>query len=250
VTTSAERDTATEGEGGAAHAALTRLLLLARSDLALQLRTDDSAGVTVGRVLDLVLRLVPGAEQAAVSFVDEHPECVAATDELSLATESAQAAAGEGPLFDVAAGAGAVRCDDLADDARWPGFAAAAVEAGVRSLLTCEVVVGRGARGALTVYASAPDAFGEVAELVLPMFAARVALAVSYADKMDNLRRAIDTRQVIGQACGILMERRRITSEQAFADLVAVSQRHHLKLRELAVRVVESGQDPADAALT
>jgi AmiR/NasT family two-component response regulator len=89
----------------------------------------------------------------------------------------------------------------------------------------------------------------EVSELVLPMFAARAGMALAYADKMDNLRRAIDTRQVIGQACGILMERRRITSEQAFAELVAVSQRHHLKLRELAVRVVESGQDPAEAAL-
>jgi GAF domain-containing protein len=250
VTTYAERDAAAEGAGGAADAALTQLLLLARTDLAVQLRTDDSAEVMVGRVLELALRLVPGAEHATVSLVEERPERIAATSELSRAIDAAQAAMGEGPVFDVASGAGVVRCDDLAADPRWPTFAAAAVEAGVRSLLACEVIIGRSTRGSLAVYAAGPEAFDEVAELVLPMFAARVALTVAYADKLANLRRAIDTRQVIGQACGILMERYRITSDQAFADLVAVSQRHHLKLRELAVRVVESGQDPADAALS
>jgi hypothetical protein len=249
VTTSAERGATTDGATSTAEAALTRLLLLARADLAPQLRTDDSAAVMVGRVLELVLRLVPGAEHAAVSLAGEPAECFAASDDVALACETAQLAAAVGPLFDIAAGAGAVRCDDLARDTRWPTFAAAAVDARTRSLLACELAMGRNLRGSLTVYAVEPNAFGEVGELVLPMFAARSGMALAYADKMDNLRRAIDTRQVIGQACGILMERHRITSEQAFADLVAVSQRHHLKLRELAVRVVESGQDPAEAAL-
>jgi hypothetical protein len=249
VTSSAERAATSDGAGAAAEAALTRLLLLARADLAAQVRTDDSADAMVGRILELVLRLVPGAEHAAVSLAGERAECAAASGGIALACESAQIAAGDGPLFDIAAGASAVRCDDLAGDSRWPAFAAAATDAGARSLLACELATGRNMRGALTVYASEPYAFGEVGELVLPMFAARAGMALAYADKMDNLRRAIDTRQVIGQACGILMERHRITSDQAFAELVAVSQRHHLKLRELAVRVVESGQDPAEAAL-
>jgi transcriptional regulator with GAF, ATPase, and Fis domain len=250
VTTSAERDATTDdARAGAAEAALTRLLLLARADLAAQVRTDDCAETMAGRVLELVLRLVPGAEHAAVSLAGDEPGCVAATAEAARECETAQFAAGAGPLLDVVAGMGAVRCDDLAADARWPEFAAAATAAGMRCLLACELAVGRSARGALTVYATEPHVLSEVSELVLPMFAARAGMALAYADKMDNLRRAIDTRQVIGQACGILMERRRISSEQAFAELVAVSQRHHLKLRELAVRVVESGQDPAEAAL-
>jgi transcriptional regulator with GAF, ATPase, and Fis domain len=249
VTTSAERDVTTDS-AAAAEAALTRLLLLARADLAAQVRTDDRAEPMVGRILELVLRLVPGAEHAAVSLAGEQPVCAAATDDVARDCETAQFTGGAGPLFDIAAGASAVRCDDLAGDPRWPAFAAAAAEAGVRSLLACELAIGHSARGALTVYASGPDAFSEVSELVLPMFASRAGMALAYADKLDNLRRAIDTRQVIGQACGILMERHRLTSDQAFAELVAVSQRHHLKLRELAVRVVESGQDPAEAALT
>lgn len=249
MTTSAERDVTTDG-APAAEAALTRLLLLARADLAAQVRTDDRAEAMVGRILELVLRLVPGAEHAAVSLAGEQPGCAGATADVARDCETAQFTGGAGPLFDIAAGASAVRCHDLAgDDTRWPAFAAAAAEARVRSLLACELAIGRSVRGALTVYASEPHAFGEVSELVLPMFASRAGMALAYADKLDNLRRAIDTRQVIGQACGILMERHRITSDQAFAELVAVSQRHHLKLRELAVRVVESGQDPAEAAL-
>ena len=53
------------------------------------------------------------------------------------------------------------------------------------------------------------------------------------------------SRQVIGEAMGVLIERHRITSEQAFARLVRASQNSNIKLREVAQIVCETGQDPA-----
>ncbi len=65
---------------------------------------------------------------------------------------------------------------------------------------------------------------------------------------MTNLHRAIESRQVIGQATGILMERHRLSPKQAFDTMVTASQESHLKLREVALRINETGEEPRSAA--
>ena len=102
--------------------------------------------------------------------------------------------------------------------------------------------------GVLTLYSARRHAFRDAAELVVPVFAARASIALTHADRVLNLRRAIGTRQVIGEAVGILMERHRISADDAFERLVAASQNSHVKLRELATRVTETGEEPEDAA--
>jgi hypothetical protein len=62
--------------------------------------------------------------------------------------------------------------------------------------------------------------------------------------RADNLRQALVTRELIGQAQGILMERERITAEQAFEILRAASQNLNTKLREVAQDLVETGERP------
>ncbi len=102
--------------------------------------------------------------------------------------------------------------------------------------------------GVLSLYSAQPAAFDAAAELVVPVFAARAAIAVAYADKVTNLHRAIESRQVIGQATGILMERHRLSPKQAFDTMVTASQESHLKLREVALRINETGEEPNSAA--
>jgi AmiR/NasT family two-component response regulator len=80
------------------------------------------------------------------------------------------------------------------------------------------------------------------------VFAARAAIATAYANNVSQLQRAIESRQVIGQAVGVLMERHRMSPEEAFDTMVNASQTSHLKLRELAQRINETGQDPDAAA--
>src|SRR5262249_29795269 len=91
-------------------------------------------------------------------------------------------------------------------------------------------------------------AFGEAAELVVPVFAARASIALTHADRVLNLRRAIGTRQVIGEAVGILMERHRISADDAFERLGRAAQNTQVKLRGLATRLTEPGEEPEDAA--
>ena len=74
------------------------------------------------------------------------------------------------------------------------------------------------------------------------MFAAHAGVAYAAARELANLGRTVVTRQLIGQAQGILMERHKVTEEQAFAMLVRVSQHRNEKLRQVAERLVGSGQ--------
>jgi hypothetical protein len=122
------------------------------------------------------------------------------------------------------------------------------VDEGVRALLVCALPLPHGQDAVLSLYARRPAAFDAAAELVVPVFAARAAIAIAHADRVINLERAMQSRQMIGQAVGILMERHRLTAQQAFDTLVAASQESQLKLREVALRVTESGEEPSDAA--
>jgi hypothetical protein len=85
-------------------------------------------------------------------------------------------------------------------------------------------------------------------QILLPALAARLRAALAFEDKIANLHHALSSRQVIGQATGVLMERHRIDETKAFDRLVNASQQGHLKLREIAQRVVETGLEPNEAA--
>ena len=67
------------------------------------------------------------------------------------------------------------------------------------------------------------------------------------ADTQSNLEQAIESHRMIGQAVGILVERHRVMPAQAFDRIRVASQNRNLKLRDLAVRVIQTGAEPEDA---
>lgn len=225
-----------------------RVLSTARADLAAQLSADDTPDAWLARVLELALRWVPGAEQASISVSSgrDAPTTVHAIPTTAAAWDRAQAELRQGPMIDVLAGGAAIRVDDLATDSRWPDLLQRGAELDVRSMLVCPLPVVRHGAGTLSLYARQPGAFTPVSEIVLPVFASRASIALAYIDQIANLRRAIGSRQQIGQAVGILMERHKFTPEQAFERLVEASQHSHIKLRELAAQICETGQEPQD----
>ncbi len=97
----------------------------------------------------------------------------------------------------------------------------------------------------LTCSSSRSGAFTPLDEDIAAIFAVHAALALSRSLSDENLRAAVASRQLIGQAVGILIERRKVTAEAAFDQLVRASQAKHVKLREVAVAVVETGLDPS-----
>ena len=66
--------------------------------------------------------------------------------------------------------------------------------------------------------------------------------------RTENLHAALATREVIGQAQGILIERERITADQAFEILRRASQHLNVKLREVAQNLVDTGERPDTGA--
>lgn len=231
-------------------ATLRRLLTLVRTDLAEELTASEAPLEQLTRIVALALRLVPGTEHATVSVLRDanEVETLVSTSSLGAAADAVQGEVEQGPAFEVGAVHGTLRILDLKQETRWPKYAARLRELGLRSVLACELPVIRQPGGVLSLYSPRRHAFGDAAELVVPVFAARASIALAHADRVLNLRRAIDSRQGIGEAAGILMERHRISAEEAFERLVNASQRSHVKLRDLAARVRETGEEPEDAA--
>jgi hypothetical protein len=215
-----------------------------------ELRDDSTPAQHLDRIVRLAQGLVPGTDHAGVSSLHrQFIETLAATSCIPAETDKVQSVLGEGPTFHAHAMHEVVRIDDARCEVRWPRYAARLQEFGLRSLLVCEVPMIRTAPSVLSPYARRRRAFSTAAELVLLLFAARAAVALAHAGEVSNLHKAIDSRQVIGEAVGILMERHRLSADEAFARLVGASQHRHAKLRDLAVRMAETGQEPEDVTL-
>jgi hypothetical protein len=228
---------------------LSRLLILARSDLARELTEDADPDQLIARVAQLAARLIPGSDGCVIGLAAAGNPMIAlaATDPVGEAILEAETAAGEGPGADVMGRHGTLRIDDTKLESRWPQLCRRLADLGVLSMGVSDLPVTRHSRGVLMIYSSSSGAFDDVAELMLPVFASRASIALGYRDSMQTLGRTIGNRQLIGQAVGILMERHRITDEEAFQRLVQSSQNSQLKLYTVAERVVGTGEEPEDA---
>ena len=139
-----------------------------------------------------------------------------------------------------------VLVNDLAAETRWPQFTELARSAGAGSLLAFQLYVDGDNLGALNLYATSAEAFDEESEHVGLLFAAHAALAYDAAQTHAGLTRSVATRQLIGQAQGILMERHKVTADRAFEMLVQVSQHSNTKLRDVSEHQIHSGMLTTD----
>ena len=129
---------------------------------------------------------------------------------------------------------------------RYPRFTPAAMRRFMSSILSTPLQVREGTIGALNVYSASLDRFGEWERSVARLFAAQASIllanAAAYAEavtKSDQLQQALASRDLIGQAKGIIMEREHCTADDAFDRLRRTSQRENRKLTSVAQDVVE-----------
>ena len=101
-----------------------------------------------------------------------------------------------------------------------------------------------GSLGALNLYAPQPEAFAAQTRGEGLALATQAAVALHNARDKEDLRVAMATRNLIGQAQGILIERFKMTAEQAFAALSRISQQSNVKLRDMAQRLIDTGETP------
>ncbi|WP_448639094.1 ANTAR domain-containing protein [Geodermatophilus sp. URMC 63] len=187
-------------------------------------------------------------EGAAVSVTllaaGRRPRDPVASDATAASLDTVQVGSGEGPLV-TALGGTPDGSADLAHDPRWSCFAGHAAAAGVRAVVCLPLDTGREVIGALSVYGAGPGAPADPAALA-PV-AGHAALALRAVQRIEHLTTAVASRDVIGQAKGVLMERYRITSDAAFGILVRASQDTHRKVRDVAALVTETGEAPGTA---
>jgi len=221
------------------------------SQTARALFSAGSVENTLSQVLALAVATIEGCDFAGVVLLNDNVHSTPAyTDRLVDDLDALQHRLREGPCIDALSENLTFYAADLADDLRWPHFGPEASGRGVRSLLALPLFVDD-ALGALNLYARYPQAFGVIDRARGLLLAALAALALSAAqDHQDdelrqaNLHAALATREVIGQAQGILIERERITADEAFDILRRASQHLNVKLREVAQTLVDTGEPP------
>ncbi|GAA4889716.1 GAF and ANTAR domain-containing protein [Actinomycetospora straminea] len=224
------------------------------------LATPDGGGVNevLERVVDLGARVVPAADVVSVTLRRggrDGYSTPAYSDQLAVRIDQAQYRHEEGPCVRAleAGGLGVAGSDDLAHDGQWPRFGPAAAALGVGSVFAVGLFpVGekRPLRGALNFYRRGTGGFGQADREAGLLLAAHVSTALAYVSVTEasqlrdvEFQTALDSRDVIGQAKGILMERRGLPADEAFDVLRRASQDLNVKLRDVASTLAERRAD-------
>jgi len=207
---------------------------------------------SVAEVLEQVVfaarEIVPGADLVSVTLrsSDGQFHTPVETDEVASKLDQLQYEFGEGACVEAArpSGPAMAASEDLAVDVRWPRFGPAAAALGMRSLVSTALLPDARSpqlSGALNVYSRQPRGIAPADRDVLLLLATHASLALAWTHavtrgelKAEQLLQALDSRDAIGQAKGILMARRGISSQEAFDVLRQTSQDVNVKLRDLA----------------
>jgi hypothetical protein len=210
----------------------------------------DAASV----MTSVAVAMLPGSEFAGLTRVRPGGALVTlgATDPLVEQVDRVQYELGSGPCVDGLVADRPVVADDLRESREWPEFGRRAADLGVRSMLSYRLHLedaedenGGTVLGGMNFYARKPRAFDlDRVFSVVTVLASFCALAVwggSLAEHAKNMEAALASSRDIGAAQGILMERYKVTREEAFGLLAVSSQRSNRKLRDIALQVVETG---------
>jgi GAF domain-containing protein len=205
-----------------------------------------SAPRTVDEVLSDVTaaaqELVPGTDTAGVLLIGKGGkfDSIAGTSDLPLQLDELQMKYNEGPCVEAALDETIVRTDDFREEPRWPRYSAAVVEIGVLSGLSFKLYTSTRTAGALNLFAFKPNAFDAKDETIGVVLAAHAAAAILASRQGEQLESALSTRDRIGQAKGIIMERYGVNDIQAFDMLRRLSQEGNTKLIDIAQRVIDT----------
>lgn len=200
---------------------------------------------TLSAILTSITSAIAGVDHAGLNLlVRGHFEPQATVGSAPEPLDALQQRTGTGPCIDASRDQMGVEIDDMSRDERWPQFAAAAVALGVRSMLCVPLWVDDRRLGSLSLYADAPEAFDATCKRLAELYATHAAVALLDAQRADQLRRALSSRDVIGQAKGVLMERHRITADAAFAMLTEASKNTNRKVTDIAESIAVTGVVP------
>lgn len=174
---------------------------------------------------------------------DGDPDVVEASEPLAADLDRLQHDLGDGPGLQAYETSTIVSCDDLHNDARWPAFSAHARRCGIAALVSIPLVPVRefpGWHGWLTLYSRDPGPFPAASIALAETLGLYFSTTVNSSLHAESLEAALVSRDLIGQAKGIIMARKNVDDDQAFAILRQASQHTNRQLRDIAESVIRS----------
>ena len=192
------------------------------------------------RIVHAASETIPGADYASITVrrSDGCLETVAATAQLVVEADKLQYSLREGPCYQAVTVDETSYARDLATDPDWPNFGPRAADMGLLSQMGVRLAEHGGSATGLNLYSRSRKAF-EDSEGLPELFASHARVALGYASELQTLQGAIGSREIIGKAIGIVMERYRLSSERAFEFLIRTSQNSNIKMRDVAAGVVD-----------
>ncbi len=212
------------------------------AELARTLAGPRNLNEVLAGVASAALELIPGVDTAGVLLIGKEHTFETVPKDASLTNElhRLQMQFDEGPCVQAALGDLIVRTDDFREETRWPQYAPACVQIGVLSGLSFKLYTSDRTAGALNLFGFQPNIWRGEAETIGAILAAHAAAAILASQEGEQLEAALSTRDRIGQAKGIVMERYKVDDVQAFEMLRQISQDSNTKLVEVAQRVIDT----------
>ena len=215
------------------------------TELLLELHAEEGVERTVEVIVERA-RSALLCDEAGVLLVERGKiETAGATSETVRQADELQRALEEGPCLSSIESGDLYVIEDMGSETRWPRWARGAAELGFGSLISVPLATRDHRLGSINLFSRQPGAFDENDVSVAHVFSRHAALAVEHERHTHNLLSAIDSRKLIGQAQGILMERHGLDAQRAFQVLARYSQDGNVKLVDLAREVIATRRLPA-----
>ncbi|PEG34351.1 hypothetical protein CQY20_26030 [Mycolicibacterium agri] len=208
-------------------------------------RPDADSDTVIAELAEHAAVEIPGARYAGVTVTRnaKHIDTPAATHRWPLLLDEIQQRHRQGPCLTAAWEQKTVHVANLQTDERFPLYARDALaQTPIRSVMAFQLWIAGETMGALNVYAETPHAFSEETKAVGLVFAAHSSVAWNAARRDEQFKKALASRDIIGQAKGILMERYGVNAIQAFHMLRKLSQDSNTPLIRIATDLIEKQQ--------
>jgi len=222
-------------------------LTLALTQMSRVLLAAQTAATAVDLVGVLAVEAIHGAVGAGVTLVDrDGKRSRAASHPLVLEADGLQYEFDAGPCLTAWRERRPVRIADLTTEDRWPEWTAAAAALGVRSMVSVPMVTQDRAIGAIKVYAAEAGVFDNDTDRVLGLFADQAAVLLANTQSIAEARElsatlteALDDRDVVAQATGIMLAQGAVDVEAGFVMLMAAAHQSGLTIHQVSRDLVD-----------
>ncbi len=196
---------------------------------------------TLDAIVRAAQQTVPSFAHVGISITHSNGqiETPAGTGRIVWEIDELQYKLHEGPCYDAIRNGGVTIMDDIATEERWPRYVEEAARLGLRAQMGLQLYSEEGTLGGLNFYALDPGIDRDSVQLA-ELFAAHASIALGRSRYEHQLNESVASRQAIGTAVGLIMERYRIPEDRAFQFLVRASSTGNVKLRTIAQEVVDS----------